>query len=302
MATAAPTSPDVGAPVPSSPAPAATAAAAAPVTPSVATDVAQNSRQATEKLRLLRDRQAFEADRTSFQKEREAHAQLAQALKSKDPVKILQAGGLSSDEVAKFLVNGAGAPENAKLSELEGRLSAQQQALDAVTKAETERAAGTRKAAEQEARDEALAIFADAKDTLPWVNALGQGDAVIAEMRATYKKTGEMPDIEASAKAVEARLAAQMPAYIEKLVAFPAVKELLQAALAKVAKPETSVVPALPAMAEAKDEVKLETKPSGWKVQRRTLSNDMNAVGAPARPKTESEIWRELQSKFKATP
>jgi hypothetical protein len=314
------------APAPAAPPAGDPAAPSDPAKAALATD-----RPAAEKLKLLRERQAFETERQTLQKAIEderakveamqkasaAELELAKAVKtakaSGNLANALSAAGFSADEIAAFLVNGAGGAAKPEVSPTEQKLAELEKQTQQLTKAEQERQESARKAAEQEARDEALAIIAEGKEALPWVNALGLGEQVITEMQAEFKKTGAMPDLEATAKAIEARTAAQMPAYIEKLVAFAPVKAVLEAALAKLnaaATPATAPA-AASAQPAAEPEKKAEPqptdlpKPGGFRIQRRTLSNDLSASpsagGAPPPPKTADEIWRQAQAKFSAT-
>jgi hypothetical protein len=269
----------------------------------LAPDVAAASKQAAEKLKLLRDRQALDTERTQFAEAQKKHTALVEAIGSKDPVKVLRAAGLTPEEVAKFMLNGAGTTADPKHLALEEKLTAQAKAVEELQNANKAAAEQARKQAEQAARAETIAQIAEAKEALPWVNALEQGDAVIAEMQAEFKKTGVMPELEATAKVVEARIAAQMPTYIEKLVSFPAVKTLLEAALAKVGKPAEGAAAQQQATTQQKPEEK-KAQPAesgGWAVKRRTLSNDLNgAGGGPQKPKTEAQLWAELEARFKA--
>lgn len=303
----APTAPTAADAKPSEP---AAAAAAAPP--------AETPRQVAEKLKLLRDRQALEADRTTHAEDIRLAKDVRAARDTKDPVKALAALGYKPDEIAAFLVNGAGAPAKPaepKAPTLEEQLAETRKTVDELKTGAQKQAQEQRTAQEQEARAEALQIVADAKETLPFVNALGQGDAVIAEWQSMHKKAapGVEVSFEEAAKAVEARFAAQMPAQFDRLVAVPAVRAALEAALAKMKPVPPAVPPAAPgapvvvppAAEEKKPELPPDPNPMGrWKTQRRTLSNDIHAPPAapPAKPKTEVEVWRQQVDKFKALP
>lgn len=272
------------------------AAAAAPA--KVETPAAQTPLSA-EKLNILRARQQLEQDKAAL-----APAQkIVEAAKSKDAMRILQAAGMSAEDVAKFLVGGGAVteqPKPTKVGELEAKLTEQQKVIEGLSKAETERQQQVRQAEEKAARDEAIAALAAAPD-LVWVNALGQGDAVIAELQAAAKR-GETPEFEAVAKQVEAKFAATMPAYLDKLVANPSVRTAIEAALAKAGKAAAPAAGTAPVKPEEKP-AEQPAAPGGFVVKRRnTLSNDLSASGGGnGKPKTPDEIWAAQVAKFKAT-
>lgn len=277
------------------------AAAAAPVVPPAAPVVVPPV--AVEKLRVLREQAQLAADRAEFVKQNEvlaakqkaldeaakSTAALSEAMKSKDPAKLLAAAGYTPEEIAQKLAPIA-APADPKVAELERRLSE----LDDRDKTRTEK---QRTAEEQDAREEALAAIAADKDGLPFVNALNLGDRVLTEMFEEHKKSGKM-DYEATAKAVEARAVASMPAYLDKLLATPALRTMVQASLAKLAaaaKPaDAKVDPAAKAVeAEKKPDAKAapakNTDANGW------VRKDPPATQR-ATPKG-SETWAEFQAR-----
>jgi hypothetical protein len=272
-ASAAPATPPAPPPVaeppkpPDAPAADATKAAEPPKADAPkAEPVKDTPRQAAEKLRLLQDRAEFEKQRAAFAEAQKKLAeektatearlkaaeeklklaeQVEAAKASGDPTKALAALGFKPDQIAAFLANGGAAPKpvDPEIAELKAKIAE-------LTEAESKRTVAARTAEEQAARDEVLATIAEDKETLPWVNALGQGDAVIAQMQAEHKKSGTM-DYTAAAKTVEARIAAQMPTYLEQLVAFAPVRAMLESVLAKGKAPAATPVDGKPAEAAA---------------------------------------------------
>lgn len=274
-----------------------------PETPPAAVPAAMPAPSA-EKLKLLRERDALNAQTAALEKEKQRVAEFNEAAKSRDAMRILQAAGFTSDEVARFLIGAQAAPgatsTPAEKSETEKQLEEALRSIEALKQANDARTQSEKQAEEQAARTEALHAISESKE-LPWVNALGMGDAVLARMQAEFQKSGTFPELEATAKAVETELVAQMPAYFERLLQIPQVRSVFDAALAKV-----SGTPATPPVAGASAPAAALVAPEPPRavfhpVGRRTLSNDLNASGgAPQRPRSPTEAWREVQRKYQA--
>lgn len=267
----------------------------------------RGSRIAAEKLRVLQERSKLEQTRAQIVEESKALNEWKQTIASKDPLKILKAAGMTPEQTAQFLLNGGTMPPaDAKVQELETRLQETQTIVKSFQQKQEETVQAQQKAEVDEARAQAIAAIGEAKEQLPWVNALGQGAAVIDEMNAHYKKTGEMIDLEQAALQVEKRLSDAMPSYLKGLVGNAHVKDLLKKILAEVDAPKDAegkaVADTVEKIAEGKAEEKLTiAPPKSYRYQRPALNNDMAQTRAntvDTKPKRPDQLWAELKKKI----
>lgn len=283
-----------------------------PVDPPKPPPEPRESRNVQANLKLLRDRATLDAERAKFAEQQKTWQAIEEARKSKDPLKVLQAAGVPADVQSEYLLNGGVAP-NAKELEVENTLK---ETKEQITKlqAEQQKFIEQQQAAQiEQARQEAFSLIKGAAEKLPWINALGANEAVIAEVKAQHAR-GETPDFEKASLAVESRISGEMGGTLKKLVAVPSIRTMLETALKEGAAPIVEKPPIDPKAAPAPSDPTAppanelaaalrKSTPANFQRRGTTLSNAMSAsptsTQLPARPKTPAQLWEQQQAKFR---
>lgn len=188
--------------------------------------------------KLQQERSALKAEQARLAEEAKQIAALkaAAAEAKKNPLKLLEAAGLTYDEVAAAQMAMAGI--DPRVAELEQRLTSLQtqaeQEREAKARAEQEAAEAEEQRVLEEFQQTVTSHVTSASDKYPLINALAQPHLVVQEIEAHYAQTERVLTAEEAAAQVEAKLLETFPKDVEALLAIPKVREIVAAALNKL--------------------------------------------------------------------